>query len=320
MMALKSTLLKTDKRLQDCAVKDSGHIPPGSTGEHVRKIQAALMQIDKASIEEDERSAGAYGKTTAAAVLAYKQSRDIVNRAYQTQPDNIVGKMTIEALDTDLLERETPVVDKAFGLIPVLRSRIQQAIVRLTTVRTIYALPNPFVTSGKERQLVEWHFKVHRARDPVEQIDKVREIYELMNETVFRAHRFATQWQLFRFSKEDRDSPGAPAYTELGGKYYSITERDQHGEFKNAIYVTPELSNKVFADLILIHELAHYCGGKSTTSTWIGHFATPVPPPQGKPSDDGTTNYADMTADIAYRNVFSYELFCDPDRLGKPPE
>jgi hypothetical protein len=47
-----------------------------------------------------------YGPSTAAAVLKFKQKRNIVNRAYQTQADNIVGKMTIAALDNEMLQRE----------------------------------------------------------------------------------------------------------------------------------------------------------------------------------------------------------------------
>ena len=40
--------------------------------------------------------------TTASAVLRYKTERQIVNRAYQTQPDNIVGKMTMKSLDQEI--------------------------------------------------------------------------------------------------------------------------------------------------------------------------------------------------------------------------
>jgi hypothetical protein len=35
-----------------------------------------------------------YGPATSAAVLSFKQARNIVNRSYQTQADRIVGKMT----------------------------------------------------------------------------------------------------------------------------------------------------------------------------------------------------------------------------------
>src|SRR5947207_10279060 len=42
----------------------------------------------------DELAATSYGPSTSAAVLAYKEKRDIVNRSYQTKPDNIVGIMT----------------------------------------------------------------------------------------------------------------------------------------------------------------------------------------------------------------------------------
>jgi hypothetical protein len=38
--------------------------------------------------------------------LRYKTSRQIINRAYQSTPDNIVGKMTIKSLDTELLARQ----------------------------------------------------------------------------------------------------------------------------------------------------------------------------------------------------------------------
>jgi hypothetical protein len=39
-------------------------------------------------------------------VLAYKKKRNIINRSYQTQADNIVGKMTIAALDKEVFAKE----------------------------------------------------------------------------------------------------------------------------------------------------------------------------------------------------------------------
>jgi hypothetical protein len=43
-----------------------------------------------------------YGSSTANGVLNYKRKRGIINRTYQTQADNIVGKMTIAALDAEM--------------------------------------------------------------------------------------------------------------------------------------------------------------------------------------------------------------------------
>ena len=83
-------------RTASCKVDDASHVTPGSRGEHVRKIQIALIQLDGAAIGTD----GIYGPATAAAVLAYKQKRNIINFSYQTQADNIVGKMTIASLAT----------------------------------------------------------------------------------------------------------------------------------------------------------------------------------------------------------------------------
>ncbi|HEV3021492.1 MAG TPA: peptidoglycan-binding domain-containing protein, partial [Pirellulales bacterium] len=71
LMALQSQLLRGDPKLEAAAVSDPAHIKPGATGEHVRKIQLALVQLDGAPIARD----GIYGPATAAAVLAYKQKR-----------------------------------------------------------------------------------------------------------------------------------------------------------------------------------------------------------------------------------------------------
>ena len=103
-MALQSALFRGDAKLEAAATSDAAHITPGARGPHVGKIQQALIQLDGATIVADM----VYGPGTAAAVLAYKQSRSIINRSYQSQADNIVGKMTIATLDRELVEREVP--------------------------------------------------------------------------------------------------------------------------------------------------------------------------------------------------------------------
>jgi peptidoglycan hydrolase-like protein with peptidoglycan-binding domain len=97
-MPLKSKLFKGDPKLEAAAVSNAAHIVPGASGTHVAKIQRALNILDQASLDED----GAYGSETASAVLRYKQKRRIINKHYQTQPDNIVGIMTISTMDHEL--------------------------------------------------------------------------------------------------------------------------------------------------------------------------------------------------------------------------
>jgi hypothetical protein len=101
-MGLQSQLFHGDPKLEAAALSDPAHIVQGARGDHVRKIQLALIRLEGATIAPD----GVYGPATAAAVLAYKQKRDIVNRSYQTKADNIVGKMTMAALDKEMLEEE----------------------------------------------------------------------------------------------------------------------------------------------------------------------------------------------------------------------
>jgi peptidoglycan hydrolase-like protein with peptidoglycan-binding domain len=105
-MPLKSNLLAGDKLLEACAVADPAHILPGSVGEHVSRIQIALALLDGAQIDEAEALSGNYGRSTTAAVLAFKKRRNIINWTYQREADNIVGRMTIAALDKEMYLKE----------------------------------------------------------------------------------------------------------------------------------------------------------------------------------------------------------------------
>lgn len=88
--------------MEAAAVSDPSHIAKGSRGPHVEKIQTALNRLDDAGLDVD----GDYGKRTADAVLAFKQARNIVNTKHQTTADNIVGRMTMAALDQEILAKE----------------------------------------------------------------------------------------------------------------------------------------------------------------------------------------------------------------------
>jgi hypothetical protein len=118
---LSSKLLSGNQRLKDCEVFDPAHVVPGDRNEHVRLIQIALFMIERADIVTSEIDSSFYGPSTAAAVLSYKTVRGIINPAYQRTADNIVGKMTIKRLDTDMLavEAVTPQRVDGHGLRPL---------------------------------------------------------------------------------------------------------------------------------------------------------------------------------------------------------
>ena len=105
-MSLKSKLFKGDPKLEAAAQSHPAHIVQGAIGDHVAKIQQALERLDSAVIDASELGAKRYGGSTANAVLAYKKKRNIVNKSYQTQADNIVGIMTMAAMDEELLAQE----------------------------------------------------------------------------------------------------------------------------------------------------------------------------------------------------------------------
>jgi len=82
-MALQSKLFRGDPKLEAAAKSNPAHILPGASGPHVGKIQTALIQLDGAVISSHELQNPVYGPSTANAVLAYKQKRNIINRSYQ---------------------------------------------------------------------------------------------------------------------------------------------------------------------------------------------------------------------------------------------
>lgn len=103
MPSLQSELFRGDARLETCLVRDSAHVTLGTVGEFVSKIQYALLVLQGGRIPEVEIRRRLYGRETAAIVLAYKRRRRIINFSYQQAADDIVGKMTIRALDADML-------------------------------------------------------------------------------------------------------------------------------------------------------------------------------------------------------------------------
>ena len=105
-MPLISRLFRGDSKLEACLASNPAHVTPGAAGEHVAKIQAALFILDGSKIAKSELDAKHYGPSTTAAVLAYKTKRRIINLSYETQADNIVGKMTIAALDKEIYQYE----------------------------------------------------------------------------------------------------------------------------------------------------------------------------------------------------------------------
>lgn len=105
-MPLVSNLMKDSALLNACLTSDVAHVTLGAVGDHVHRIQVALLDLDGLSIDAGELAANRYGPSTATAVLAYKRKRKIINRAYQTTEDNIVGKMTIASLDKEMFDRQ----------------------------------------------------------------------------------------------------------------------------------------------------------------------------------------------------------------------
>ena len=103
METLKSELFRGDHRLAKTLVSDPDHVVPGARGEFVSRIQNAVLVLEGGQISAHELQSKLYGPDTAKLVLAYKTRRQIINKTYQKTADNIVGKMTIQSLDKEMV-------------------------------------------------------------------------------------------------------------------------------------------------------------------------------------------------------------------------
>jgi hypothetical protein len=112
MAELVSKLFQGDERLEACLAQDSAHVTKGCKGDYVAKIQYAVLVLEGGKICGSELQQRTYGPETAKLVKAYKTRRKIINASYQRTADDIVGKMTIRALDVEFAAFE--INDKAF--------------------------------------------------------------------------------------------------------------------------------------------------------------------------------------------------------------
>lgn len=108
-MPLKSELFRGEPRLEAAAASNPAHILKGAKGPHVRRLQRALVAIDGGEIAQDEKDGPVFGESTEQAVLRFKTTRRIINKAYQKSVDPIVGIMTMKALDEEMLALENAI-------------------------------------------------------------------------------------------------------------------------------------------------------------------------------------------------------------------
>jgi hypothetical protein len=148
MGVLQSDEFRGDGKLEACATTPSAHLLQGSRpGPHILKIQLALERLRPTgpTIDPEEKRTQTYGPTTAKAVRNYKETHvpKIINFAYQHDVDEIVGQMTIKAMDADLngtpLPSRNAVADRALN---ESRASLRVALGHLRALRKdINALP-----------------------------------------------------------------------------------------------------------------------------------------------------------------------------------
>jgi peptidoglycan hydrolase-like protein with peptidoglycan-binding domain len=333
-MTLQSQLFRDDPKLEAAATSDSAHVAPGAMGPHVSKIQLALTEIDGAKIVVDS----SYGSKTAAAVLAFKRKRNIVNRSYETAPDNVVGKMTIVALDKEvaLFERRRdsfpichcrdfphasgPAVGTksqlAFGIparpagavstpsakVQALR-RVPGAINWVAQAREFIRIGTAQVLSGLPLD----EFRDSEVRKALVTHFKINEIPSPIGHLNFLDDIYELINQVLNFAStifQDDPRTGDYGNAFLGGFYH------RSDRLLGKIRFGPNYRDKgeLFQTAVLVHEGAHF------VNATIDHFASELPPPDGTPVNSSTgpahtKNYTQLNFQEASENAYTYAQF-----------
>jgi peptidoglycan hydrolase-like protein with peptidoglycan-binding domain len=336
-MALQSQLFRQDPKLEAAAVSDPAHIMPGARGEHVRKIQLALIQVDSADIAAD----GTYGSATSAAVLAYTKKRNIVNHSYQAKADNIVGKMTITALDKELavLDDERGCPDCKFGMT---NGPPRQKLIASPALLASAGAPTPPAQprdEALERRggAIQW---VNAALHYIRQIHGIALMQRLNHPDSLKMNLSGIEntepIKALKVHFKFQDAPDSLQFlNDLSAVYRNILKvvtaadtffandmvkddfayaylgalnRSDTDPKKKVFFCKPYLGKgPLFQTGVIVHEGAHFVHPR------IDHIASELPKFDGTPVNGvlapSTHNYVQMTNDEAFRNAYSYAQF-----------
>jgi hypothetical protein len=191
-------------------------------------------------------------------------------------------------------------LDLARSLAKDAERRINQAVQRLQSAEAARLKSNRTAADQQLVREIDWHFKVSAAADPASQVRRIREIYMFMLSAVRESN--AGHRELFRAGVHS--DPTAIAFAAYGG-FFSTIERDRF------VFITPIF--RTASSGVIIHELAHFCGGNETSGRDIVHRASPKPPPRGTVQKEGVSDYASQIPFHALTNVYSYQVYCFPE-------
>jgi hypothetical protein len=345
-MALHSRLFRGDPKLEACLIHDSAHVTQGATGEHVAKIQFALGTLDNLNIAPRDVSTQTYGASTADAVLAYKTKRQIINRSYQTRPDNIVGKMTIASLDKEMFshEHQPSVCGKCLMntqggttqpagfttgaghaslnfAIPVGQAQVGQAVTPSALALTSVPLALFWVNLGAISQIETLQvlkFVSDLEKDPTlafpSVFDAINTHFHLDRDPRHLRRNLRRLLQVFRLIQTVLNQ--APTFFRSGPNVPGSIFADapmggfQFGPPSNRVTFRQGYlgCKENCRAAMIVHECAHFVGGINV----INHFAREFPLFQGAPQDLGLKagrNYQQLHTGEALRNASSYAAY-----------
>ena len=251
----------------------------GNQSEDVRLVQRLLNMLS-ASVGGAEKSLdedGKIGPLTKGAIKTFQRKQ-----FPDKNPDSIVDpqKRTIYRLNVLCF----PGVDEellrlARESIPKTHSYVLAAIHQLELVRDSLNSPisNPLFSNSRATRLVNENFHLSKSTDPSRDIDQILSVYSNMNMILGHQAAGPNQKPAFGFidTQPTADSASPPLAYAFAGGYHDkgqlVKPKDGPIQSQGTIYLTRILLKAVEGTTIyaIIHELAHYVGGKKSDIDYI---------------------------------------------------
>lgn len=270
-MALVSELFKDDTELEAVLKDPRAHLivkTPAIRGAHVGKVHEALRLLQPGNpVSETEKIAQEYGESTAEAVLQYKKDRNIINPAYQKAPDNIVGTMTIQAMDDELVGKKasrSDLMDTAFndsrqmlrtavGILRKLKSDIDSVVAAGDSPAAASALVQILIDNNRNIEVLARRLLVPRDVTSAAFRDALSKTIDLLDKNLRMPK------SLFDAGLTGVCSPTFPANVAIGGVPFARTG-DSLTPGKTHLCEPFFKSNRFQRRDVLTHEIFHLFG------------------------------------------------------------
>jgi len=286
------------------SVGQNGRNDPGDS----RAIQSALNRIDAVDGGPDPelKVDGLPWSKTIAAIRKFQMAQKLPQDG-RVDP----GGPTLRRLNEMLAE---PPLEPNPYLVPLLLTQVIQARSCILAAKARLSLANASTPtlSQDARASANFHFALDKLKNPDQELTRIRGVYDVMAQVLARGYDdqdLAVWTGVFIPNTIDSEEEFV-AWTVAGGHQHGGETGNLRGHTvrRDLIYVCGRFAFRPADErlIVILHELAHYCGPDFDTPDWINDYGKGWPddaPVAGLPPHKRSRN-ADSFATFAFDAAF----------------